>query len=97
MHLPGELDERCGACASREQAFGAKTTAQRARGEVIAWVPATLTSPCAELAALPVWRRQVRSPTLLIWCLGWPSGRSALIRSLVVASLRKSNAVSISM
>src|SRR5690554_2722210 len=39
MHLPGELDERCCAGASGEQAFGAKTAAQRAWGEVFARVP----------------------------------------------------------
>lgn len=40
MQLPGELDERCRAGAPGKQTFGAKTAAQRARGEVTAGVPA---------------------------------------------------------
>ena len=40
MQLPCEFDERCCAGAPGKQAFGAKTTAQWARGEVAAWVPA---------------------------------------------------------
>lgn len=40
MQLPGELDERCRAGAPGKQAFGAKATAERPRGEVTARVPA---------------------------------------------------------
>jgi hypothetical protein len=39
LHLTGEFDKRCCAGASGEQAFGAKTAAQRAWGWVFAWVP----------------------------------------------------------